>query len=86
VHGFASSQKQRAAAAAGNPCAKKSNFVSDIKLIWAVQTDSEKFSAFAVGQISASTPAIPRPQEGRFAVVTNVGRGMRWTQQRQVRE
>jgi hypothetical protein len=60
----------------------KSNFVSDIRPIWVVQTDSEKFPAFAVGQISASTPAVPRPQEGRFAIVTNVGRGMRWTRQR----
>jgi hypothetical protein len=25
------------------------------------------------------------PSEGRFAIVTDVGRGMRWTRQRQVR-
>ena len=25
---------------------------------------------------------VPRPQEGRFAIVTDVGRGMRWTQWR----
>ena len=24
-------------------------------------------------------PAVPLPQEGRFAVVTDVGSGMRWT-------
>jgi hypothetical protein len=24
--------------------------------------------------------AIPHPQEGRYAIVTSVGRGMRWTQ------
>jgi hypothetical protein len=24
-------------------------------------------------------PAVPHPHEGRFAIVTNVGRGMRWT-------
>jgi hypothetical protein len=62
---------------------EKSNFVSDIKSIWVVQTDSEKFPAFAVGQISASTPAIPASLEGRIAIVTDVGHGMRWTRQRQ---
>ena len=29
--------------------------------------------------------AHPVPQEGRFAVVTNVGYGMRWTRQRRAR-
>jgi len=29
---------------------------------------------------------VPCPQEGRFAVVTDVGRGMRWTRRRQARE
>ena len=24
-------------------------------------------------------PRVPHPQEGRFAIVTDVGRGMRWT-------
>jgi hypothetical protein len=24
-------------------------------------------------------PIVPHPHEGRFAIVTNVGRGMRWT-------
>jgi hypothetical protein len=27
-------------------------------------------------------PAIPHPLEGRFAVVTDVGSGMRWTLER----
>ena len=44
-----------------------------------VQPLGKKFFAFAVGQISARTPAIPCPQEGRFAIVTDVGCGMRWT-------
>jgi hypothetical protein len=35
-----------------------------------VQPLGEKYSAFAVGQISASTPAVSRPPEGRFAIVT----------------
>jgi hypothetical protein len=29
---------------------------------------------------------VPCPQEGRFAVVTDVGRGMRWTRRRQARD
>ena len=60
----------------------KSNFVSDLKPIWVVQTDSEKFPAFAVGQINASTPAIPASPEGRIAIVTDVGHGMQWTRMR----
>jgi hypothetical protein len=30
-------------------------------------------------QINGRICAIPRSQEGRFAIVTNVGRGMQWT-------
>jgi len=48
----------------------------------AVQPLREKYSAFAVGQINSTTPAIPCPQDGRFAVVTDVGLGMRWTRMR----
>jgi hypothetical protein len=48
-----------------------------------VKPRNQKYSAFAAGQISATTPAIPCPQEGRFAIVTDVGCGMRWTRQRQ---
>ena len=29
--------------------------------------------------------SLSRPTEGRFAIVTNVGYGMRWTRQRQAR-
>ncbi|CAL79583.1 hypothetical protein BRADO5922 [Bradyrhizobium sp. ORS 278] len=32
-----------------------------------------------VGQITGTFPRIPARQEGRFAIVTNVGPGMRWT-------
>jgi hypothetical protein len=31
------------------------------------------------GKSSLQARAIPRPSEGRFAIVTDVGRGMRWT-------
>jgi hypothetical protein len=34
-------------------------------------------------QITSRTPAVSRPQEGRFAIVRNVGRETRWTRQRQ---
>src|ERR1700722_6336575 len=32
-----------------------------------------------VGQITSILSRIPRPHEGRFAIVTDVGCGMRWT-------
>jgi hypothetical protein len=31
-------------------------------------------------------PSMSRPTEGRFAIVTNVGHGMRWTRQRFARD
>ena len=34
--------------------------------------------ACVVGQINSTNLAIPRSQEGRIAIVTDVGRGMRW--------
>jgi hypothetical protein len=40
-----------------------------------VKPASRKYSAFAVGQITATSSPHPGPQEGRFAVVTNVGPG-----------
>jgi hypothetical protein len=41
-----------------------------------VQPASEKYFAFAVGQISATSSRHPAPfKEGRFAIVTNVGAG-----------
>ena len=35
-------------------------------------------------QINSKTPAIPSHTEGRFAIVTDMGHGMRWTRQRQI--
>jgi hypothetical protein len=46
----------------------------------------QKYSASRLPQITPTTPAIPFPQEGRIAIVTDVGRGMRWTRQRRTRE
>ena len=34
----------------------------------------------------ATTSAVPARQEGRIAIVTDVGLGMRWTRQRRARE
>jgi hypothetical protein len=51
-----------------------------------VHTPLQKYSASPPTQIISRTPAIPFPQEGRFAVVTDAGCGMRWTLWRQARE
>jgi hypothetical protein len=47
-----------------------------------VQPSGEKYFASRIGRNSFIDPPIPRSQEGRFAVVTDVGRGMRWTRAR----
>jgi len=39
----------------------------------------EKYSDFQKARITAISFAVLFPQEGRFAVVTDVGSGMRWT-------
>jgi hypothetical protein len=44
-----------------------------------VQPFSQKYSGFLFTQITSTSTAIPHPQEGRIAIVTDVGRGMRWT-------
>ena len=36
-------------------------------------------SSCAVGQITTILSRVPHPHEGRFAIVTDVGSGMRWT-------
>jgi hypothetical protein len=46
---------------------------------WPVQPFSQKYSGSLLTQITSTTIAIPHPREGRFAIVTDVGRGMRWT-------
>jgi hypothetical protein len=50
-----------------------------------VQYAAQKYSASPLPQITRKTPAILHPQEGRIAIVTDVGRGMRWTRQRRAR-
>ena len=51
-----------------------------------VHTPLQKYSASVQTQINSRTLAIPFPQEGRFAVVTDVGSGMRWMLWRHARE
>jgi len=57
---------------------KKFSFA--FKLIWVVQSPSQKYSGSLLTQITCISLAIPAHTKGRFAIVTNVRRGMRWTQ------
>jgi hypothetical protein len=43
-----------------------------------VKPRNQKYSASRLPQITPTTSAIPRPQEGRIAIVTDVGCGERW--------
>ena len=45
----------------------------------AVQPLPQKYSDFPNMRIRSIFAAVPLPHEGRFAIVTDVGRGMRWT-------
>jgi hypothetical protein len=56
----------------------KSNFASGFKLIWVFSSPRRKIS-LSVNQKLCFPPAVPPPQEGRIAIVTDVGSGMRWT-------
>ncbi len=51
-----------------------------ISLIWVVQSPSQKYSHSLLTQLTCISFAIPAHAEGRFAIVTDVGQGMRWTQ------
>ena len=44
-----------------------------------VQPHFQKYSHSLPAQITCISPAIPSRTEGRFAIVTDVGHGMRWT-------
>jgi hypothetical protein len=49
--------------------------MSRFNVIWVVQPLSQKYSAFAVGQITATDSRYPVPLRGALAIVTNVGTG-----------
>ena len=44
-----------------------------------IESSSQKYSGSLLTQITSISFAIPARTEGRFAIVTNVGQGMRWT-------
>ena len=54
-------------------------FSRGINVIWVVQSPSEKYFRSLLTQITCISLAIPAHTEGRFAIVTDVGQGMRWT-------
>jgi hypothetical protein len=56
------------------------NLSNPIKLMLPVQSSPKKYFASRFPQITSISPAILFPLEGRFAIVTDVGSGMRWTQ------
>ena len=64
----------------------RANFSNGSNVICPVQPRLQKYSASHLPQINRTTPRIPSHQEGRFAIVTDVGCGMRWTRQRRARE
>jgi hypothetical protein len=73
------------ASRAKNRARVKSNFVSRFNLIWVVSSPRANIS-LSENQKLCTLPAVPFPQEGRFAVVSDVGSGMRWTLRRRVDE
>jgi hypothetical protein len=44
-----------------------------------VQPSREKYFGSLLTQITCTSLAIPAHTKGRFAIVTDVGQGMRWT-------
>jgi hypothetical protein len=47
-----------------------------------VQPHLQKYFCFILTQISSLSLTVPSHTEGRIAIVTDVGSGMRWTRQR----
>src|SRR3954453_2126734 len=81
-HVLARAQRLAPGLAPCGPLRVGAKFSCGIKVIWVVQSFPEKYSASRKAQINSRTPAIPSHTEGRFAIVTDVGHGMRWTRQR----
>jgi hypothetical protein len=50
-----------------------------INVIWVVQSSIKKYSRSLLTQITCISLAIPAHTKGRFAIVTDVRLGMRWT-------
>jgi len=62
-----------------NRVRQKANFASRFNAILPVQSCREKYSDFVFSEIGVTCSRPALDQEGRFAIVTNVERGMRWT-------
>ena len=62
------------------------NFLNAINVIWGVQSRLKKHFRSRFTQINSIPHAIPSRTEGRIAIVTDVGHGMRWTRQHRARE
>jgi len=62
-----------------NRVRQKANFASRFNAILPVQSCREKYSDFVFSEINVNCSRPALDQEGRFAIVTNVERGMRWT-------
>ena len=56
-----------------------SNLSNRINLICPVQSFAEKYFPSRLPRNTSMIPRVPPLQEGRFAIVTDVGCGMRWT-------
>jgi hypothetical protein len=54
---------------------QNANLSKRINVIWVVQSCLKKYSAMLVGQIISTTSRHPVPNEGRIAIVTDVGTG-----------
>jgi hypothetical protein len=55
------------------------NLLNWVKLMLPVQSPLQKYFRSLLTQITCISLAIPAHTEGRFAIVTDVGQGMRWT-------
>ena len=61
------------------PLRAQRDLLRQFKLIPPVQSCLQKDIRSRLTQITSISPAVPPPFEGRFAIVTDVGGGMRWT-------
>jgi hypothetical protein len=77
AHASRARSDKRYALARGMTAEKKFSF--SFNLIWVVQPLLQKYSGSLLTQITSISFAIPAHTEGRFAIVTDVGQGMRWT-------
>ncbi len=59
---------------------QKRNFPCQLNVIWVVQSLSAKIFRFSRSPNQRHKHRIPPSHEGRFAIVTDVESGMRWTQ------